>query len=230
MTAPASLMGTSKGSASIRLVTDSVSDVQQANILMSNENPPRACLADFGFMTMVFDPSQPMSCSAQLEGGTLMFMSPELLVPSNFGFAESKPTPEADIYAFGLVIHQVCDHDRGHPPFAYTFQVLTGELPFPRLGVAEIAVKVLGGVRPNKPENASNIGFSDSLWSFARRCWDHRMGLRPKAAEVVSQLKRAATDWDKVMPPCAQAEDVVSTLGPASDSAAHGKLQILILP
>ena len=79
---------------------------------MSNDSPPRACLADFGFMTMVLDPRQPMSCSAKLEGGTVMFMSPELLVPSRFGFTESIPTPEADIYAFGLVIYQVCDHDR----------------------------------------------------------------------------------------------------------------------
>jgi len=198
---------------------------------MSNESPPRACLADFGFMAVVLDPSQPMSCSAQLEGGTLMFMSPELLVPSKFGFTESKPTPEADVYAFGLVIHQVCDHDRGHPPFTYIFQVLTGELPFPRLWVAEIAVKVVEGVRPTKPENASTIGFSDSLWSFARRCWDHRVELRPKITEAVSQLERAVTDWDRVMPPCAQAEGVASTsLGPVSDSAAHRKLQILILP
>ena len=74
---------------------------------MSNDNPSRACLADFGFMTMVLDPYQPMSCSAQLEGSTLMFMSPELLVPSRFGFKDSAPTPEADIYALGLVIYQV---------------------------------------------------------------------------------------------------------------------------
>ena len=82
---------------------------------MSNDNPPRACLADFGFMTMVLDPSQPMSCSVQLEGGTTMFMSPELLVPPKFGFTEAMTTPEADIYAFGLVIYQVCEHDRGYP-------------------------------------------------------------------------------------------------------------------
>jgi hypothetical protein len=60
-------------------------------------------------MTMVSDPKQPMSCSAQLEGGTMMFMSPELLVPSKFGMKDSVPTPEADIYAFGLVIFQVCE-------------------------------------------------------------------------------------------------------------------------
>jgi len=86
---------------------------------MSNDSPPRACLADFGFMTMVLDPNQPMSPSMQLEGGTVMFMAPELLVPWEFGFTESIPTPEADIYAFGLVIYQVCNHDRGYPPFAY---------------------------------------------------------------------------------------------------------------
>jgi len=112
MTTPASYMGTPKGSVSIRLIADSFFDVQQANILMSNDSPPRACVADFGFMTMVLDPRQPISCSAQLEGGTVMFMSPELLAPSRFGLKESIPTPEADIYAFGLVIHQVCDNDR----------------------------------------------------------------------------------------------------------------------
>jgi hypothetical protein len=74
---------------------------------MSNDTPPRACLADFGLMAMVLDPKQPMSCSAQLEGGTTTFMSPELLVPSMFGVKSSVPTPEADIYAFGLVIFQV---------------------------------------------------------------------------------------------------------------------------
>lgn len=74
---------------------------------MSNDTPPRACLADFGFMTMVLDPDHPMSCSAQLEGGTMMFMSPELLAPQKFGVKNSIPTPQSDVYAFGLLIFQV---------------------------------------------------------------------------------------------------------------------------
>ena len=78
---------------------------------MSNDTPPRACLADFGFMTMVLDPSHPMSCSAQLEGGTMIFMSPELLAPLKYGMKGSNPTPQADIYAFGLVIFQVHGED-----------------------------------------------------------------------------------------------------------------------
>ena len=211
-------------------MTDSFFDVQQANILMSNGSPPRACLADFGFMTMVLDPGQPMSCSAQLEGGTLMFMSPELLMPSKFGSTESVPTLEADIYAFGLVIYQVCDHDRDHSLFTYFFQVLTGSLPFLGLGMAEMVMNVVQGVRPTRPENASAIGLSDPLWSFVQRCWDGEMELRPKVAEVISQLERAAAGWSEVMPPCAQVESVVSaTLDPVSDSMTHGKLWILIL-
>jgi len=211
-------------------VTDSLFNVQQANVLMSNGSPPRACLADFGFMTMVLDPGQPMSCSAQLQGGTLMFMSPELLTPSKFGSTESVPTPEGDIYAFGLVIYQVCDNDRDNSLFTYVSQVLTGRLPFPGLGMAEIVMKVVEGVRPTKPENASAIGLSDPLWSFVRRCWDGEMKLRPKVAEVVSQLGRATAGWSGVMPPCAQVESVVAApLDPVSDSMAHSELWVLVL-
>jgi len=76
---------------------------------MSNDKPPRACLVDFGFMTMVLDPDHPMSCSTELEGGTMRFMPPELLGPEKFGMKNSKPTTQGDIYAFGLVIFQVCE-------------------------------------------------------------------------------------------------------------------------
>ena len=99
---------------------------------------------------MVLDPGQLMSCSAQLQGGTLTSMYPELMVPSKFGFTESIPTPETDT-SFGSVIHQVCDYDLGCPPFAYIFQVLTGKLPFSGLGMAETAlnaVRLWGEVVP----------------------------------------------------------------------------------
>ena len=74
---------------------------------MTNDRPPKACLADFGFTTMVSDPQNPMSSSPTLEGGTLTFMAPELLAPSKFGLKSAVPTQEGDIYAFGLVILQV---------------------------------------------------------------------------------------------------------------------------
>jgi len=123
-----------------------------------------------------------------------------------------------------------CGHCRDHSLFTYIFQVLTGRLPFPGLGMAEIVVNVVQGVRPIKPENASAIGLSDPLWSFVQRCWDGEMELRPKVAEVVSQLERATAAWGRAMPPCAQVESVVSvTPDPVSDSMAHGELWVLVL-
>jgi len=58
-------------------------------------------------MTVILDPVQKLSCSAEMEGGTMKFMSPELLVPDAYNMEDAKPTPQADIYAFGLVIFQV---------------------------------------------------------------------------------------------------------------------------
>jgi len=73
---------------------------------MSNDAPPRACLTDFGFMNLVPGPCQKLR-SAHLYGCTATFMSPELLIPQEFGKKDAIPTPQSDTYAFGLVIFQV---------------------------------------------------------------------------------------------------------------------------
>jgi len=73
-----------------------------------NTNPVSACLADFGFMTIVYDPSLEMETSkSRAGGGTTPFMAPELLIPSRFGLDKCIHTKEADIYAMGMVIYQV---------------------------------------------------------------------------------------------------------------------------
>jgi len=137
----------------------------------------------------------------------MIFMSPELLVPSKFSMEDSLPTPEADIYAFGLVI----------------FQVLTGEIPFRKIRQTEMGYSVVRGLRPDKPEKASSIGFSDSLWDFAQRCWDGDMKSRPRIAEVVTHLGREAARWNRPMPPCVVVvENAASdSKEPLSDSMQH---------
>ena len=175
---------------------------------MSNDDPPRACLADFGFMTMVLDPDNPMFCGAQLEGGTMTFMSPELLIPSRFGVKNAIPTPEADTYAFGLVTFQVCERHCGYLSFAYTLQVLTGEIPFRGVRPTKLGFDVAYGLRPEKPANAPAIGFSDSLWTFVQRCWDGDRHSRPRVAEVVTRFAEAAANWRGLMPPCAETENI----------------------
>lgn len=194
---------------------------------MSNDSPPRACLADFGFMTMVLDANHPMSCSAQLEGGTLMFMSPELLLPPKFGLKISQPSPQSDVYAFGLVIFQVRRNGYGRWPPAHVAQVLTGEVPFRDHGAMGYVFSVVDGHRPVKPENAATIGFSDSLWDFVQRCWDAKAESRPEAAEVVSHLAKATSEWNKDMPPCVQPENVPANLQePVSDSMKYRELEV----
>ena len=64
-------------------------------------------------MTAAPGPAQPVAHSAQLEGGMMTFMSPELLIPEEFGKKDAIPTPQSDVYAFGLVIYQVFEQDYG---------------------------------------------------------------------------------------------------------------------
>ncbi|KAF9785123.1 kinase-like domain-containing protein [Thelephora terrestris] len=184
-------------------------DLKGANILMSNDTPPRACLADFGFMKMVLDPDNPMSCSSHLDGGTLVFMSPELLAPQKFGINHQRPTPQSDVYAFGLVI----------------FQVITGELPFRGFGPTGHIYPVIEGKRPDKPDNAPAIGFSDPLWAFTQRCWHADMKERPQVAEVVEHLGQASAEWNGVMAPHVKAERVVTdSQEPPSDTMKHREI------
>ncbi|KAF9781214.1 kinase-like domain-containing protein [Thelephora terrestris] len=70
-------------------------DLKGPNILINNETPPQACIADFGLSaiapSMSFRPTQGGAV------GTFGYMAPELLS----GVQASK---EADMYAFGIVV------------------------------------------------------------------------------------------------------------------------------
>jgi hypothetical protein len=76
-------------------------------------------------------------------------------------------------------------------------QVLTGEAPF--FGPFRSVFPVVGGLRPQKPNNAPSIGFSDHLWAFVEKCWDGDVGLRPDVKEVVTCLRQTNTEWEGVM-------------------------------
>ena len=87
------------------------------------------------------------------------------------------------------------------------------------------------GKRPPKPKNAPALGFCDSLWDLAERCWDGKPELRPKVTEVASRLGVAAAAWNGVMAPHAPTESiVVETPEPISDSVVHCKLHIPAIP
>jgi len=109
-------------------------------------------------------------------------------------------------------------------------QVLVGETPFRGVPQSAIGHHVLQGRRPSQPENASAIGFSDSLWSFTERCWDGKIELRPEVEEVVTHLKEAVDNWDGLMPPHPRVEDVAPEPAVVSDSEDYSEFGILVLP
>jgi len=47
----------------------------------------------------------------------MKFMAPELFAPERFYKKDSVPTPQTDIYAFGMVIFQVSEWYHGYLPF-----------------------------------------------------------------------------------------------------------------
>ena len=76
--------------------------------MITNTNPVRACLADFGFSAIVHDPNlgtEAGECEASI--GTPPFMAPELVFPSRFGFGKRTPTEAADVYGMAMVALQV---------------------------------------------------------------------------------------------------------------------------
>ncbi|KAG5348521.1 hypothetical protein C0989_010181, partial [Termitomyces sp. Mn162] len=61
-------------------------DIKGPNILVTDTDPPRAVLADFGFATVVDTEGlkSPLLSSSATEGGTMRFEAPELLDPKIF--------------------------------------------------------------------------------------------------------------------------------------------------
>lgn len=148
----------------------------QHNILITNETPGRACLADFGLTTLT--PNRvPGGVSTVTTGGTFQYMAPELLNPEKFGERKSRPTKPADIYAFGMVI----------------YEVLTGSDPFYDQADLQLAHNVPDGLRPIKPSNAKDIGFGNGTWELVTNCWKANSTKRPPTERVLSHLRQVSS-------------------------------------
>lgn len=112
------------------------------------DNNGHARLTDFGLLEMI---SEESSCGS---GGaaSIRWMSPELLVPGQFGLEESHPTKESDCYALGMVI----------------YEVLSGETPFAQYVGPVVLIRVLKGERPRRPPGKL---ITDGIWKMLNLCW-----------------------------------------------------------
>ena len=98
-----------------------ISSLLKANILVNKDR--RACIADFSLTTITGVATQTFPGGSQIStfmsgdtlmsfvgGGTTRWMSPELLVPEQFGISPlegDRPTRQSDCYALGMVIYEV---------------------------------------------------------------------------------------------------------------------------
>ena len=167
-----------------------------------------ACLADFGLLTFVSDPSNSKSLGSVTNAGTTRWMSPELLYPEQFGFKQSRPTKESDCYALGMVI----------------LEVLSEEPPF--VGDKEFIVmrKVIEGKRPERPEGA---WLTDGLWRTMELCWLPRPNDRPTIEAALECLGQVST-IEKPLPPIVENAKTGSDVSVSTIS--HGRYHILISP
>ena len=177
----------------------------QANILVNQQS--RACLADFGLSTIVgverrnnvnasmISVTSKASLLSFTGGGTIPWMSPELLYPEHFGITDCRPTKQSDCYAFAMVIYEVrtCSMvPTGNDPTPHC-QVLCGKIPYPEIrSELGLVPAVLRGARPGKPDKLEDFGFTTGLWKVVKRCWLVDAWKRPDVKGVLFQLNHAA--------------------------------------
>ena len=52
------------------------------------------------------------------------------------------------------------------------------------------------GVRPNKPKNAMQLGFTRALWDTVKKCWLEDWRARPGVEDILACLDDASASWD----------------------------------
>jgi len=135
---------------------------RQANILVDKDGHAR--LADFCLLVVV--PDQPTVTSTFIEGGSIPWMSPELLDPESFGLKKSRPTRESDCYALG--------------------EVLSGKRPFFLRNGPIVMVDILNDERPGRPEGGEP--FTDTIWGVLELCWKRQPSARASVRAVLRSL------------------------------------------
>ena len=140
----------------------------QVNILIDQKG--RAYLAGFSLLAMVSDQSS--QTSSPTEGGTIQWMSPELIDPKRFGLKGGHPTKESDCYALGMVI----------------YEVLSGRIPFAPSKSSVVILMVLEGRRPVRPQGEEGRLFTDAIWAVLELCWQPQPSNRTSVEEVLQAL------------------------------------------
>ena len=68
-------------------------------------------------------------------------------------------------------------------------KVFTGRRPFNEFTTPVIILKIMDGERPTRPQEAHELGLTDSMWGMTVRCWHQDPAQRPTMTEVIELLR-----------------------------------------
>ena len=73
---------------------------------------------------------------------------------------------------------------------------MCGHLPYHNFANdMTVIAAIMEGIRPKKPENATQLGFTEILWDTVKRCWREDWSARPGVEEILSCLTGATPSW-----------------------------------
>ncbi|KAF9644232.1 kinase-like protein [Thelephora ganbajun] len=150
-------------------------DLKGVNILVKDDG--KACLADFGLMSIVLDPeiTDITTSTSEVAKGTFRWMSPELFYPAEFGL-KFQLTKKSDCYAFGMVI----------------YEVLSGKIPLEEIKQQwQVPLAVFRGKRPGIPDRVTPRMME--LWKIAQECWSPSPRDRPSFPSILDKLSTFAS-------------------------------------
>jgi hypothetical protein len=61
-------------------------------------------------------------------------------------------------------------------------------------------MRIVRGIRPERPRLSHAIGFTDSVWAIVEECWKEYCPSRPDALTVARCLVTAAAQWTPTPP------------------------------
>ncbi|KIO28574.1 hypothetical protein M407DRAFT_230255, partial [Tulasnella calospora MUT 4182] len=147
-------------------------DIKPENVLVNDFR--EAALSDFGLSRVI----QELDISTGLTTGAGPKGSQNYVAPELFEDADSKPTLEADVYAFGGLI----------------LAVMTGSPPFAQVNsLAKIMFRIIQGKVP-QPDEHPQLQRDDPLWSLMVQCWARERQKRP----ILSDVEATVRAWSKI--------------------------------
>ena len=126
---------------------------------------------------------------------SMQWTAPEILVESG------KPSMEADVFSFGMVMAEVCyNSTTARPPQVNCIlaslrrKAFTGSVPFGDRNSSSAMIAIISGKRPPRPTHST---LTDSLWELMNRCWDQDRHNRPRMLEVILALNPLVHEYTR---------------------------------